>query len=498
MKKKLLYLFLLIPFLSFSQFNQGFEGATTIPAGWTVINGGDVDETWGVIDFTGGTVQAHTGTNSASISYSSAAHNDFLITPSITVAAGVNDQISFWGRSRDPLYPETIAVKLSTTTPLAASFTTTLAATVAPPSGSYYVKYSYDLSAYVGQTVYIGFQSTTTDKFVFDIDDVVSNALPACAEPSAVSATGVTHVAATIGWTSTATSFVVEYGVAGFTQGTGTIVNVTTGTSTSLSTLASNTVYTAYVKAVCSGTSQSAWSSVNFKTLPVPAPNDLCTTATPLTIGANFEANVVTGTTVGATTSATIPSCSTAGVNDVWYSLVVPADGNVTIQTDLVVGSENDDTIMAAFRGTCAALVAIPTACNDDNPDEDTLFSKLALTGLTPGETIYIGVWQYENIFSPAVKDQFKISAFSSTLGTGTFDTPKFTFYPNPVTDVLNLSYENGISEVTVFNILGQQVLQKVINANESQLNMAALDQGTYLVKVKSENETKIIKVLKK
>lgn len=498
MKRKLLFLFLLAPLLGFSQFNQGFEGATTIPAGWTVINGGDAAQTWAVIDFTGGAVQAHGGTNAMSIRYGATAHNDFLITPSITVTAGVNDQISFWGRSRDPLYPETIAVKLSTTTADAASFTTTLAATVAPPSGAYFVKYSYDLTAFVGQTVYIGFQSTTTDQFVFDIDDVVSSALPACVEPNAVTATNITAAAATLNWTSTATSFVVEYGVQGFTQGTGTIVNVTTGTSTPLSPLASNTVYTAYVKTNCGGTNESAWSSVNFKTLPTPAPNDICDTALPLTIGATFESNPLTGTSVGATTSTTIPSCSSSAQYDVWFSLVVPADGNVTIQTDQAPGSENDDTIIAAYRGTCAALVAVPTACNDDNADEESFFSKLALTGLTPGETLYIAVWQYESIFGPAVRGEFKISAFNASLGTGTVDAPKFSFYPNPVTDVLNLSYQNGISEVAVFNVLGQQVMQKTVNENESQLNMSALEQGTYLVKVTSGNETKMIKVLKK
>ncbi|MNX88463.1 hypothetical protein D3C86_1204330 [compost metagenome] len=230
-----------------------------------------------------------------------------------------------------------------------------------------------------------------------------------------------------------------------------------------------------------------------------PVANDVCAGAVPLTIGTTFDTNPVTATSVGATTSSTIPSCSDSGVYDVWFSLVVPADGNVTIETNEVVGSENDDTIIAAFRGTCAALVEVPSGCNDDNEDvEDTFFSKISLTGLTPGETIYVAVWQYESIFGPAVRGEFKISAFNASLGTGTVDTPKFSFYPNPVTDVLNLSYQNGISEVAVFNVLGQQVMQKTVNENESQLNMSALEQGTYLVKVTSGNETKMIKVLKK
>ena len=493
MKKKLFYLLMFIPFLGFSQFNQGFEGATTVPAGWTVINGGDTAETWKVTDFTGGEIGAHTGTNAMSIRYSAEAHNDYLITPAITVAAGVNDQISFWGRSRDPLYPETISVKVSTTTPVAASFTNTLAATVAPPSGAYFVKYTYDLSAYVGQTIYVGFQSTTTDKFVFDIDDVVNSALAACPEPNAVITTAVTPNSATISWTSTATSFVVEYGITGFTPGTGTTVTVT-GTSTTLSPLAGNTEYVAYVKTVCSGTSESTWASVTFRTTQPPAANDLCTTATALTVGTDFASNALTATSIGATTGTQVPSCSSSVANDVWFSLVVPANGNVTVQTGEVAGSDNSDTIIAAYTGTCGALVSV--GCNDD--DEEGLFSTLNLTGLTPGATLYVGVWQYESIFGPAEPGEFQISAYSDSLGTDDLDASKFSFYPNPVTDVLNLQYADGISDVTVFNMLGQQVLSKKVNGNESQLDMSALNSGAYFVKVKSESKSQTIKVLKR
>lgn len=493
MKKKLFYLLMFTPFLSFGQFTQGFEGGTTVPAGWTVLNGGDTAETWKVTDFTGGEIGAHTGTNAMSIRYSSAAHDDYLITPSITVTAGVNDQISFWGRSRDPLYPETISVKISTTTPVAASFTTTLAATVAPPSGAYFVKYSYDLSAYVGQTIYVGFHSTTLDMFVFDIDDVVSSALPACLEPSNVLASAITPNSASVSWSSTATSFVVEYGVAGFTPGTGTIVNVT-GTSTTLSPLNGDTEYVAYVRAVCSATSESTSSSITFRTTQPPAPNDLCTTATALTVGSDFAASAVTSTSVGATTGTLVPSCQSSVANDVWFSLVVPASGNVTIETKEVTGSDNDDTIIAAYTGTCAGLVAV--GCNDD--DGDGFFSLLNLTGLTPGATIYVGVWQYESIFGPAEPGQFQISAYSDSLGTDDFDSSKFSFYPNPVSDFLNLHYADGISDVAVFNVLGQQLLNKKVNANESQLDMSALNPGAYFVKVQSGSKSETIKVLKK
>ncbi len=45
------------------------------------------------------------------------------------------------------------------------------------------------------------------------------------------------------------------------------------------------------------------------------------------------------------------------------------------------------------------------------------------------------------------------------TLSLGGFDNANFKYYPNPVTDVLTVSYTNAISEIVVYNLLGQQVV---------------------------------------
>lgn len=187
-----------------AQFFQNFDNAQTIPTGCTVLNGGD-SNAWTIVNFTGGNISAYSGTNTASIGYSSTAHNDYLVTPAITVTSGVSDFLSFYARSRDPQYPETISIKISTTTPTADAFTKTLAASVAPASGAAFYKYSYSLSEYVGQTIYVGFYSTTTDQFFFDIDDVFNGATPSCDAPSSISVSGITSNSANITWTPSST-----------------------------------------------------------------------------------------------------------------------------------------------------------------------------------------------------------------------------------------------------------------------------------------------------
>lgn len=61
----------------------------------------------------------------------------------------------------------------------------------------------------------------------------------------------------------------------------------------------------------------------------------------------------------------------------------------------------------------------------------------------------------------------------------------------------MNLSYSQDISNVAIFNLVGQQVLSKTVNATESSIDMSNLAQGTYLVKVTVDNQIKMIKVVK-
>jgi hypothetical protein len=222
--------------------------------------------------------------------------------------------------------------------------------------------------------------------------------------------------------------------------------------------------------------------------------NDLCAGAVTLIAGNNFNTNTKIGTTLNAFSPATSTSC---GANfDVWYKALIPASGSLTIETASVSGSALTDTKMGVFSGNCGALTNI--ACNDDIIPNTNLFSKISLTGRTPGEIIYITVYNYSN--STLTNGEFKVAAYdaSITLATDTFDLTKFSFYPNPVEDILNLDYSESISTVQVINILGQTVLVKNANSNNSQINLSSLPSGNYFVKLTSGSLTQTIKILKK
>jgi hypothetical protein len=127
-----------------------------------------------------------------------------------------------------------------------------------------------------------------------------------------------------------------------------------------------------------------------------------------------------------------------------------------------------------------------------------TCIDDIYQTGVYPIGTLTAGT-EYlillDSETTTALSQTFKIVC--PNLATDTFDNANFTYRPNPVVDVLNLEYNKAITNVSVYNIVGQQVITKTVNANMSQVDMSALPSGTYMVKVTSNNEVKTIKVVK-
>ncbi len=233
-------------------------------------------------------------------------------------------------------------------------------------------------------------------------------------------------------------------------------------------------------------------------TPPPPPANDDCTGAIALTPGGVFADNAVTGTILSAaTTSGITPSCQTSVNSDVWYTVVVPASGNLTIETQTSATNTLTDTVVVAFSGACGSLVAV--GCDDDGGPAgvNNLMSILSLTGQTPGSTLYIGVWKYSTAAPTAISNEFKISVYDASLGNSSFDNTNFSYYPNPVKNTLNLSYNQEISNVDVFNLLGQKVSSNKVNANTAQIDMSNLSKGAYMVRVTSNDTAKTIKVIK-
>lgn len=513
MKKILLLLAISITGQSFAQFSQSFEGATTTPAGWAVIAGGDAAETWEITDLSASVgVQAQNGTNVFSINYGTTAHNDFLVTPQFTVTAGVSDKLTFWGRSRDPQYPETIAVKASTTTATAAAFTVVLAASIAPESGSNFYKYTIDLAPYVGQTIFVGFHSTTLDKFVFDIDNVVLGSTVNCVEPTSPLTLSPTASSVTVSWTASTSTPAEGYdiyhstsGVAPTSSSTPSLsvgAGVTTGT---ISDLTPGTKYYFYVRSKCSSTVSSVWGHLGVILTAVLPPYSYGFDNTAGYLADSWSGAWSTNATAGNPQAGTqmvfSNSSATAATNRWLFSRPIMLQAN----------SVNTITFYTRnFGGTAAQSLKL-TVANTANAANhtNTIWTSTTLANsswaqvtatFTPTVTgaYYFGINHFSPIQTPVVSLGLDTFAISSVLSTEDFKASKFIVSPNPVKDLLTIANEfQTIQNVEVYDLNGRQV--KAINndATNLQISLGNLSSGVYLLKIQTPQGVSTQKIIK-
>lgn len=209
--------------------------------------------------------------------------------------------------------------------------------------------------------------------------------------------------------------------------------------------------------------------------------NDDCATALPITVGAT--ATATNNLCSSPSLNVTYPTCGNqfGTYYDTWYSFDTANATDFTI----VLTSSAGTTGFAVYSGACGTLTMVTGACSVGA-------GTVLLTGLTTGTTYYIRAFST----APSNRGTYNLSV-SQTLATGAFDASSFSYYPNPVKNILTLSYSQEISNVEVFNLLGQKVFSNKMNANSVQVDMSNLPKGAYIVKVASDNQVKTIKVMK-
>ena len=167
-----------------------------------------------------------------------------------------------------------------------------------------------------------------------------------------------------LGAAAGATAYNWEIQPQGVAQGTAGVID--SGTSATVNYTVTNLVngtdYTLYVQSDCGG-SLGNWNSLDF-TFNLPPVNNNCGTPTVLIPGADFLTGEAIGTLFSSTDSGELATtCSTYAGGDVWFSVTVPVDGNITIETDSNA-STLTDTAMEVYSGSCGSLVSVQ--CDDD------------------------------------------------------------------------------------------------------------------------------------
>lgn len=111
------------------------------------------------------------------------------------------------------------------------------------------------------------------------------------------------------------------------------------------------------------------------------------------------------------------------------------------------------------------------------------------------GDTVRIGIHYVSSDVYMLLVDDFSVD---TTLSVDQFDANSFTYSYNKNTDDLTLnSAVSALSNVEIYNILGQRAYNAQLSQNSEVISLNGLKDGVYLVKVSIEDQTKTIKILK-
>ena len=145
----------------------------------------------------------------------------------------------------------------------------------------------------------------------------------------------------------------------------------------------------------------------------------------------------------------------------------------LTINPSLTVGEYPDawelqTIVISGLTGTADVRIALRYFVTDGGPNGSN--------------SNYIGI------------DELEVS---TTLGVDDFSLLSLKYFYNKDTKILSLDSQGTLSNIYIYNILGQEVLTKKLTNNYAEINLSYLQAGVYLVKITGNNSAfKTIKLV--
>ncbi|EDP72364.1 fibronectin type III domain protein [Flavobacteriales bacterium ALC-1] len=84
-----------------------------------------------------------------------------------------------------------------------------------------------------------------------------------------------------------------------------------------------------------------------------------------------------------------------------------------------------------------------------------------------------------------------------NTLGVNDFETVQVKVFPNPTNGDWNISGNSIINKITVYDILGKQVITLESNTNDVTINTSSIKSGIYIARIEGVNGSKTVKLIK-
>ena len=159
------------------------------------------------------------------------------------------------------------------------------------------------------------------------------------------------------------------------------------------------------------------------------------------------------------------------GIDPSWcqenYSVYV---GSSYDYNDLINGSVSYNETIASGGDACGQTFA-----------DRSLDISAASGGL-----VYIG-FRHHDVSDMFVLNVDDVSVTSSTMSNENFTLENIDYTFNQQTNILRVTSEELLSNIQIYNMLGQEVLSKELNNGSVELNLSYLSSAVYIVNVKGK-----------
>jgi hypothetical protein len=168
------------------------------------------------------------------------------------------------------------------------------------------------------------------------------------------------------------------------------------------------------------------------------------------------------------------------------------------VYTMYIAGLEIGDEV-AAYNGDVILGSMSVTSYNVYN-NSLPVFSQLTNgQGYVAGEPISLKVWSNDNVVTAEFEMESVYNSYVSDvypdndgefsvvyITKGAIPTEEMVVYPNPATDVINIASPYDISNVTIYNYVGQPVYSWVVNSSNVRVNSNDFKAGIYIIRIQT------------
>ncbi len=186
----------------------------------------------------------------------------------------------------------------------------------------------------------------------------------------------------------------------------------------------------------------------------------------------------------------------------------IPADAAFNILID--DGTGGADYFMHDVTSPISNYTVIDHPSLNGKPDAFPIVSHNWGTSGDPSNVLIdtpIGVWfstaddkwtiYTEDVSTMPVDARFNVYVAEEVLGTEDNSSLELSTYPNPTKGIVTISAQQEINNVTVYNIIGQEVKSVSGNGNSVTVNLSEFAAGHYIAKVVAGDSSESIKIIK-